>query len=122
MDKFKRNIKLKQLKILLIPLIMIIVGAYCNFLVVSLNNGMPIIDNANNYISGSALSFNHTYIDIDTSTKLAFLGDTIKIQNYILSIGDVLVFSGYILYIILVFKIIYKTFSLKVVSKNETYI
>jgi hypothetical protein len=61
------------------------IGSVLNWSVISMNRGMPII--------GRTTSFGR-YVPINQGTKLVFLADIIRAGNYILSVGDLFVFTG----------------------------
>ena len=63
----------------------LVIGSVLNLVEISLNKGMPII--------GHTIAIGR-YVPINQGTKLAFLADDIRVGNYILSVGDLFVFTG----------------------------
>ena len=63
----------------------LVIGSVLNLVEISLNKGMPII--------GHTIAIGR-YVPINQGTKLAFLADVIRVGNYILSVGDLFVFTG----------------------------
>ena len=82
----------KILTILLLTGVLTIgIGAVLNYLVRSLNRGMPAIG----YIVASG-----KYVPITQGTKLAFLADVIRAGDYVLSVGDLFFFTGIFTFLI----------------------
>lgn len=105
----------KDLRILLVPLLIIIIGIACNLIVVNLNNGMPILD-SDGVIAGSPYAINQNYVDITSNTKLIILSDIFPMGNYTFSIGDFLMIFGYLYFTIMLSKIFIRT-----LRKHEAY-
>ena len=84
----------KEIKLVLIPILLIVIGVLFNTLVVALNHGMPIIEN--NYQAASPFVLNEKYVALSNDTILPFLADVIKVGDYIFAIGDLLIWAGLI--------------------------
>jgi len=97
-----------QLNRIIIPLVVLLAGISLNFIVVAANGGMPIHGNPVNYVTGSPFALNHIYVSISADTILPFLGDLIKFGDYVFAIGDILIYSGALLILLIIFKEIQK--------------
>jgi hypothetical protein len=75
---------------------------------------MPVLNVGNyEYTNGISYAINKSYVLINDSTIFPFLGDIFKINNYILSMGDILLYSGLTWYIIVLGLYIYNKISKK---------
>ncbi|MEZ5175650.1 MAG: DUF5317 domain-containing protein [Acidimicrobiia bacterium] len=70
-------------------------GILMNFTVISLNGGMPVLEEAAR-IAGHEGDFllDAKHVVLTTSTRLPFLADVIPLPNAVLSLGDVLLAIG----------------------------
>ncbi len=67
-------------------------GAGLNTLVIKANGGMPVSDMTQDV---------EKWVVITNETKFVWLSDIIRIGTDYLSIGDILIYLGYVLYLIL---------------------
>lgn len=75
-------------------LVVLYAGILCNLLVVRLNDGMPIVGFNADYSAYYVTALNKVYVPFSEFTRLSFLGDTMIVGNYVISIGDILHFVG----------------------------
>jgi TRAP-type C4-dicarboxylate transport system permease small subunit len=89
-SNLKDAIRLAGLSIL--GFLFYMIGGGLNILVRTLNDGMPVLDLEN---SIPVIKWGRVYVQMNPSTRLAFLGDIIPIPpHYYGSIGDLLLFAG----------------------------
>lgn len=70
-------------------------GILMNFVVIALNQGMPVLPEAIELAGGTAdLSGNPKHVVLDSSTLLPFLADIIPIPQNVISMGDVVLGVG----------------------------
>jgi hypothetical protein len=85
----KRTLKMKRKKIVIILSVAAVlaeaVGVTLNRIEILLNRGMPAF--------GYTVAFGR-YVPLNQGTKLVFLADVIRMGDYILSVGDLLLFTG----------------------------
>lgn len=71
------------------------IGLLMNFVVISLNNGMPVLPEAIRLAGGSGdVVFGAKHVILDESTRLPFLADVIPLPGSVISLGDVFLAVG----------------------------
>ena len=71
------------------------IGLLMNFTVITLNNGMPVLEEAILLAGGSADSvFGAKHVALDASSRLPFLADVIPLPGSVISLGDVFLAVG----------------------------
>lgn len=71
------------------------IGLLMNFIVISLNNGMPVLPEAIRLAGGSTdVVFGAKHVVLDEATRLPFLADVIPLPGSVISLGDVFLAVG----------------------------
>jgi len=71
------------------------IGLLMNFTVISLNNGMPVLEESIRLAGGgSDIVFGAKHVVLDDSSRLAFLADVIPLPGSVISLGDVFLAVG----------------------------
>ena len=71
------------------------IGLLMNFIVISLNNGMPVLPAAIELAGGSPdIVFDAKHVLLDDTSRLPFLADVIPLPGSVISLGDVFLAVG----------------------------
>ncbi len=71
------------------------IGLLMNFLVITLNNGMPVSAEAITLAGGAQdVVFGAKHVQLDLSSRLPFLADVIPLPGSVISLGDVFLAVG----------------------------
>ncbi len=71
------------------------VGLLMNFIVISLNDGMPVLEEAIRLAGGSPdVVFDAKHVALNDATRLPFLADVIPMPGSVISLGDVFLAVG----------------------------
>lgn len=71
------------------------IGLLMNFIVISANNGMPVLEEAISLAGGPTdVVFGAKHVMLDTSSRLPFLADVIPLPGSVISLGDVFLAVG----------------------------
>lgn len=71
------------------------IGLLMNFVVISLNNGMPVLPEAIRLAGGTSdVVFGAKHVLLDASSRFPFLADVIPLPGSVISLGDVFLAVG----------------------------
>ena len=71
------------------------IGLLMNFTVITLNNGMPVMEESIQLAGGgSDIVFGAKHVMLDESSRFAFLADVIPLPGSVISLGDVFLAVG----------------------------
>lgn len=71
------------------------IGLLMNFVVISLNNGMPVLPEAIRLAGGTSdVVFGTKHVLLDASSRFPFLADVIPLPGSVISLGDVFLAVG----------------------------